>query len=186
MKSYRSTFEENFKPVKEPADNKKGYRIRYVYIGNWHVWRAERAVIKRTKGLIAFLFVLSVMIFLLGALVDSRLNASRFVALPGTMAIAAMLIEAFGMVQFCFAGEKLTCQDFQDVDTKLTLGAFFHAALLVWASAAAAIGMIGREFLPGDLLAALSFAASAVLAGGVLWFYRALPQGIEANNEADC
>lgn len=185
MASYRSTFEENFRAVKEPAQNRKGYVIRYVYIGKWHIWRADRAAIGRTKRFSAILFALSLMVYLLGALADSPLTYSRLVALPGTMALAAMLVEGFGVCQFCLAKEKLTCQDFQDVNTKLTLGAFFHAALLLWAALAAAAQLIiGAMAAPADVLVPLCFLASAVLAGGILFIYRSLPQGVMENGDA--
>ncbi|MGN0996209.1 MAG: hypothetical protein ACI4PG_04835 [Candidatus Ventricola sp.] len=184
MASYRSTFEENFRAVKEPAQNKKGYVIRYVYIGKWHIWRADRAAVRRTKQFCAIVFVLSLAIYLLGALADSPLTYSRLVALPGTMALAAMLVEGFGVCQFCLAKDRLTCQDFQDVNTKLTLGAFFHAALLLWAALAAAAQLIGTTAAPADVLVPLGFLASAVLAGGLLFVYRALPQGVMENEDA--
>lgn len=185
MKSYRSTFEENFKAVKEPAENRKGYKIRYVYIGNWHIWRADKAVIRRTKGFIAFLFALSFVIYLLGALADSTLTYSRWVALPGTMALAAILVEAFGVFQFCLSKEKLTCQYFQDVNAKMMLGSFFHAALLAWATVSSGVQLIGMEITPADILVPLSFMASAVLAGGVFFCYRSLPQGVVENKDSN-
>ncbi|MGN0774365.1 MAG: hypothetical protein ACI4MP_11330 [Candidatus Ventricola sp.] len=184
MASYRSTFEENFRAVKEPAQNKKGYVIRYVYIGKWHIWRADKATVRRTKRFCALLFVLSVAIDLLGALADSPLTYSRLVALPGTMALAAMLVEAFGVCQFCLTKDKMTCQDFQDVNTKMMLGSFFHAALLLWAALAAAAQLIGTAATPADVLVPLSFLASSVLAGGILFVYRSLPQGVMENEDA--
>lgn len=185
MASYRSTFEENFRAVKEPAQNRKGYTIRYVYIGKWHVWRADQAVIRRTRRFIAGLFALSLIIYLLGALADSPLTYSRLVALPGTMALAAMLVEAFGVFQFCLAKDRLTCQDFDDVNAKMMLGSFFHAALLIWAGLSAAVQLIGTNAAPADVLVPLSFLASAALAGGILFIYRSLPQGVMENEDAD-
>ena len=70
------------------------------------------------------------------------------------------------------------------MNAKMMLGSFFHAALLLWAALAAAAQLIGTTATPADVLVLLSFLASAVLAGGILFIYRSLPQGVMENEDA--
>ena len=46
MKSLRESFEENYEPVEVPCSNRRGFRIRYEYIGPWYQW-GEDAVRRR-------------------------------------------------------------------------------------------------------------------------------------------
>lgn len=42
MKTFRQNFEEDYTAVKEPCDNKRGFKVRYVYVGLWYGWDIGR------------------------------------------------------------------------------------------------------------------------------------------------
>ena len=49
MKSLRESFEENYEPVEVPCSNRRGFRIRYEYIGPWYQWGEDAVRRKREK-----------------------------------------------------------------------------------------------------------------------------------------
>ena len=184
MKTYRQAFEEDYQTVQEPCDNRRGWRTRYVYIGNWHVWEASQERIRAVKRLVAMAEMLSVAIFLLGALAHSSLNWNRWVGLFSGLGMAAILIEAVGVVQFCAAKERLPRQYFNDINTKLKIATPIHAILLALAALAAILAMTGGSVSWMDAVVPLCFFASALASVTVLRLYRSLPQGIRKNDVA--
>lgn len=184
MKTYRSTFEENFKAVQEPCNNKQGFRIRYVYISPWYVWNAPKARIDTAKRLIGLACVFSVLIFLLGSLADSFLNYSRYVEFPGSLSIAALVFEVVGVVQFCAAKEKMTNMDFQDIRAKMLIAPLAHGLLLFWAVIAALVQLAGHAVTLMDAIVPLCFFFSGLLSIMIFLYYRSLPYRKEANENA--
>ncbi len=184
MKTYRQAFEEDYQTVQEPCDNQRGWRTRYVYIGNWHVWEAPQERIRTVKHLAAMAEILSVAIFLLGALAQSSLNWNRWVGLFSGLGLAAILIEVVGVAQFCAAKEQLSRQYFNDINTKLKIAAPIHAILLALASLAAIAAMRGDSVSWMDVVVPLCFFASALASVTVFMLYRSLPQGIRKNDAA--
>ena len=46
-KSLRERFEECYTAVPVPADNEKGFKIKYVYCAPWYIWEfPERCLLK--------------------------------------------------------------------------------------------------------------------------------------------
>ncbi|ANU48022.1 hypothetical protein ADH76_12975 [Enterocloster clostridioformis] len=181
MKTYRSTFEENYKAVQEPCNNRKGFKMRYVYIGRWYVWNIPPGQLQTAKRLIGTACVFSVLLFLLGGLVDSPLNYDRYVELPGLLSIAALLFEVIGVVQFCTAKERLTCIDFQDIRTKLHAAPFLHGVLLFCTAMAAMFRMAGCAL--ADAVVPLCYFLSGLLSVTILLYFRSLPYRVDINTE---
>lgn len=184
MKSYRSTFEENFKAVPEPCDNKRGCRIRYVYIGPWYVWNLPRDRIQTAKRLIGLACVFSVVIFLLGSIADSPLNYARYVEFSGSLSLAALVFEVFGVAQFCAAKEKMTNMDFDDIRRKLLIAPPLHTAALFCAVIAALVQLVSRDVTLMDAIVPLCYFFSGVLSALIFLYYRSLPYRKEANENA--
>lgn len=184
MKTYRSTFEENFKAVQEPCGNKQGFKIRYVYIGLWYVWNVPRERIQTAKRLIGLACGFSVLIFLLGSVADSSLNYSRYVEFPGMLSIAALVFEIFGVAQFCAAKEKMTNMDFHDIQTKLLIAPLLHGALLFCAVIAAIYQLFSMEVGLMDVTVPLCYFFSGLLSLMIFFYFRSLPYRKEKNENA--
>lgn len=184
MKTYRSTFEENFRAIKEPCNNKKGFRMHYVYIGPWYVWNAPRGRIHTAKRLIGTACGFSVVIFLLGSLVDSSLNYSRYVELTGMLSIAALVFEVFGVIQFCTAKEKMTNMDFDDIRAKLLIAPLLHALLLFCSVIAAVCQLAVHDFSWRDGVVPLCYFFSGLLSFLIFLYYRSLPYRKDKNENA--
>lgn len=184
MKTYRSTFEENFRAVKEPCGSKKGFRMRYVYIGPWYVWNLPEAGVRTAKRLIGLACGFSAVLFFLGSLVDSFLNYSRYVELTGMLSIAALVFEGFGVVQFCAAKEKMTNVDFDDIRAKMLIAPLLHALLLFATVIAAVCQLAGRGFSAMDGAVPVCYFLSGLLSLLIFLYYRSLPYRKDRNENA--
>lgn len=185
MKTFRSTFEENYKVVPEPCDNKKGFKMRYVYIGLWYVWNLSQEQVRTAKRLIGTACVFSVLLFFAGSLVNSPLNADRYVSLFGMLSIAALVFEVFGTAQFCAAKEKMTNMDFHDIQTKMMLAPLAHGILLFAAAAGAVWRLLRGD--PGltDAIVPVCYVLSGLLSLLTFLHFRSLPIRKEKNRDAD-
>lgn len=175
MKTYKAKFEENYLAVEEPCDNRKGFRIRYTYIGPWYVWNTSCERIRTVKWTIGILCLLCVVLFLCGSLMDSKLNSSRYVELFGTLSVAALLYEVIGVIQFCTAKDKMTSLDFEDIRSKLLLAPLLHGLLLACAAAAAVIPLSGLGAGILDIIVILCYFFSGLLSVLIVQCYRSLP-----------
>lgn len=175
MKTYRSTFEENFIAVEEPCNNRKGFKMRYVYIGLWYVWNLPKERVRTIKWLIGTGCVLSAAVFTLGSLMNSFLNHSRYVELWGALSAAALVFEIFGTAQFCAAKEKMTNMDFDDIKKKMMLAPLLHALLLFGTVAAAVCQLFRNPVTLIDVVVTLCFLVSGVLSLLIFLCYRSLP-----------
>ena len=183
MKTYRQTFEEDYRAVQEPKPN-GGTRTRYVYIGNWHVWDATQERLRVVKRVMALASGLGTAIFLLGALIRSPLTWNRWVALLTGLALAAVLLAVVGVAQFCAAKPRLSRQYFGDINAKLMLAPLAHAILLAGAAVASVIALAGMRAAWTDALVPVCFLASALAAAGTFRLYRSLPRKVMENEAA--
>ena len=175
MKTYKAKFEENYLAIQEPCDNRKGFRMRYTYIGPWYVWNTSGERVRSVKRTVGILCVLSVMLFLCGSLMDSRLNAARYVEAFGTLSVAALLYEVIGVIQFSAAKEKMTSLDFDDIKMKMMLAPLLHGILLICAAAAAVIVLVGSKTGSIDIIVTLCYFFSGLLSLLIFQCYRSLP-----------
>ena len=130
FKSMRETFEENYKAVKVPANNKHGYKMDYVYIGDWYLWQHEAKEVQKAKRAILNAGLISLILYVAAAIQDDPVNYSRLVGLTGMLSLAPFVFEAFGIVQFYLSKEKLTVQAYWDIAGKLKVAPVLHALLL--------------------------------------------------------
>ena len=181
MKSYRQMFEEDYRPVREAREH-GGFRTRYVYIGNWHVWDVPEERLKAIKRLMALSTALGTAIFLLGAWINSPLTWNRWVGLLTGLGLAAALLEAVGVAQFCAARARLSRQYFNDINAKLNLAPLARAMLMAGAAAASAVALAGMSASFNDVLVPLCFLASALCAVMTFRLYRSMPQRVLEND----
>lgn len=186
MKTLRSTFEENYRAVPEPCGNKRGFKMRYVYIGLWYVWNLPPERVRTAKRLIGTACLFSALLFFSGAFLNSPLNHDRYVSLTGMLSIAAFIFEVFGTVQFCAAGEKMTSMDFRDIQTKLMLAPPAHGILLLVTAVFAVWQLLCRGgFRLADAVVPVCYALSGLLSLLMFLYFRSLPVRKEKNRDAD-
>lgn len=186
MKTLRSTFEENYRAVPEPCDNKRGFKMRYVYIGLWYIWNLPPERVRTAKRLIGTACLFSALLFFSGAFLNSPLNHDRYVSLTGMLSIAALVFEVFGTVQFCAAREKMTSMDFHDIQTKLMLAPPAHGILLLVTAVFAVWQMLRWDgFGLADAVVPMCYALSGLLSLLMFLYFRSMPVRKEKNRDAD-
>ena len=94
MKIFRDSFEENYMAYEESCDNKKGFRIRYEYVGPWYGYKLLEEEKQRYKRIFTGMCILSTVFYALAALRKCELNYSSLPALFTGLSMAA----------FCFNG----------------------------------------------------------------------------------
>lgn len=167
MKTFKDSFEEVFTWVEVPADNKKGFKIKYVYTGPWYMWRVSAEEKKRNKRVIGALCVLDILFFAVAGLMPGSLNTVKWVEIPGLFSLIPLIYEIIGVVFFCLAKEKIQQLDFKRI--KLFLGASpmirgaFTATTAIAGIYAVGIAGVSAYHIGAIVLYAASCAASFIL-----------------------
>jgi len=157
----REGFEANYKPVQVPADNKRGFKIKYQYVGPWYVWNADEREVFVAKQKILTSCVISLMLYLVASVQNVPVNYDRFVSMTGLLSLAPFLFVAVGVGELMFSKERMTHQDFTAISGKLKIATVLHGALLMLCGGLAAWVII-RD---GNDLSHLFVAACYALAG---------------------
>lgn len=182
MKSFRESFEEDYMAYQEPYGNKKGFRIRYAYVGTWYAYKLSKEERQRCKRLIGGLCALSTACFALAASRDCELNYGGLPALFAGLSLAVFLFVWFGAVKFIASAEKITRQNFGETNMLLKLAPIVNALLLWCASGSCIVWLIRNKGPAGAAAVPLFYFFSGVCSFLVTFFYRALPWEKEKNN----
>ncbi|MBQ7371499.1 MAG: hypothetical protein IJW67_06400 [Blautia sp.] len=172
--SMKESFEENYKAVKVPAKNKKGFRMEYVYIGPWYVWTADPIQVKKTKIGVLNACVISLILYVVAALQDSPVNYQRLVSMTGLLSLAPFIFELFGVVQFWMSKEKMTNLNFDDISGKLKIAPVIHAALLFLCGALGIYAVVHNGFSRIQLLIPVCYGLAGWEALSVYLIFRKL------------
>ena len=183
-KSFRSRFEDNYTTVTVPADNKKGYVIRYVYYAPWYVWQISDSEFSRKKQLLAVLEVFSVLIFLVSVLLRTGLNSTPLVYVFTALAACTQLMELSGTVDFLTAKPKTTQIRYEDIHRRLTFFPTIRGIMMLLATIAAILTLLSGQ-VQGEAWAVPGYAVCAALAWQVQSLIRGIPVRVEQNDAMD-
>jgi len=161
FKSMKEEFEENYKAVKMPAANRKGYRMEYVYIGQWVGWKESSAHVRKTKITAGICCALSLLLYLCAATFGSPVNYGRLVSMTGLLALAPFIFVVFGVFQFCLSKEKMTKDTFRDISAKLKVAPVIYAFLMIICGTACMIEVFRSGYEPLHLLIGAGYIVSA-------------------------
>lgn len=181
-KTLRSRFEDNYTTVTEPADNKKGYVIRYVYYAPWYIWQMSKEAFTRKKQMLIALELFGLVLFFAGVLSRSPLNSVPIVAILTALAFCAQIMEFAGLIDFMTAERKTTQIRYEDIQHRLT---FYPAVrgILMGLATFTSLGMLvfGQVHETG-IWVIPCFAECAVLAWQISRSVGAMPVSIEDND----
>ena len=180
-KTFRERFEENYMAVSVPANNKKGFKVRYVYYKPWHIWDLSQEELKKRKIFLGALVVLSFILYLFAGVPDISMNYDRIVGIPAMLSACAFLFEALGIVQFCVVKHRTTEQNYQDITTKVMFASFARAILLGIAGVGCIFNMIRMGFSAGGVFVMFAYCVSAALAVLIHIQYHKIPLKVEDN-----
>ncbi len=180
-KTFRERFEDNYKAVSVPANNSKGYKIRYVYYKPWHIWDLSGEGLREKKILLGMLFILGFALYIFAGIQDMGINYDRVVGIATTLSLCAFLYEALGIIQFCVSNGRTTGQNYDDVTSKIMLSTLAQAVLLYIAATGSVTFMMSKGFSARGVLIAAGYCASASLAMITRRAYKEIPLRTEAN-----
>lgn len=185
MKTFRDAFEENYMAYEEPCNNKRGFRIRYEYIGAWYVYKLEKEEKQRYKRILAALCILSTVFFAMAALQKCELNYSPYPTLFSGLSLALFLFEWLGVIKFVFSGERSTSQAFDEQNTILRIVPCVNAVLLACTAASCVALMVRNGLHTGVITVPLFYFLSGAGSFLITFFYRALPYEKQENKVWD-
>lgn len=181
MKTFRDSFEENYMAYEAPCANKRGFRIRYAYVGSWYVYKLKKEEKQRYKRIFGVMCVLGTAFFALAALKRCELNYRSFPVLFSGLSLAALLFEWFGVIRFIFSKDKMTSTGFDEMNRILRLAPCINALLLLGA-AISCVFIVIRNGLPANLLTVpLFYFFSGICSFLITFFYRTLPYEKQEN-----
>ena len=154
--SFREKYFSDYRAETTLHPNGRGYKVEYVYCGDWYCWDLAKPDFLRFKGAMLLLCGAELVVYAICALQYAPANTSPIVAAGGSLAIIAQIFQWIGLVQLCLSRRKVKDRDCHEIWAKLRGNSCLCAALL----AVSACGCLLRQ---GWLLAA-GYAMDALLA----------------------
>ncbi len=157
------------------ANNRKGYRIVYRYVGLWVAWRSEKWPLQTAKRGLALAELASVCLYLICARVDTPLNRCQLANGFGVLSIVPWILELSGVVRFQLTKAYAKEMDSREIDQSIRYGAVFQAGLLGLSLLCGVVNTLVNgtaTLLDGGM--ALGILASIALSVAVWQVYRSL------------
>ncbi|MCD8342107.1 MAG: hypothetical protein LUC87_08165 [Clostridiales bacterium] len=174
-KSYRERYFEDNQPVREVANNRKGYRIVYRYVGLWVAWRSEKWPLKTVKWAFALAELASICLYLTCARVDTPLNRCQLANGFGVLSVVPWILELSGVVRFLLSKAYAKEMDSAEIDQSIRYGAVLRAVLLGLSLLCSVVNvLIHGTATVLDAGMALGILASIALSAAVWRGYRSL------------
>lgn len=174
-KSYRERYFEDNQPERQVANNRKGYRIVYRYVGLWVAWHSEKWPLQTVKRGLALAEVASVCLYLICARVDTPLNHCQLANGFGVLSVVPWILELSGVVRFLLSKAYVREMDSQEIDQSIRYGTVFRAGLLGLSLLCSVVTILAggtATLLDGGM--ALGILASIALSVAVWQVYRSL------------
>lgn len=184
MRTPQERFEENYMAVDVPANNKRGFRIRYVYYGPWYVWNEPDGVIRREKVVYILACLLEALCFLKAATCECAINYHVLVGAPAMLSMAAFLFKAIGTARFCTAGKRMTHPTYQEISGMMKVAGNLESVLLLATSVASVFVMVNKRLPASVLLVAAGYLAAFVFSVVICVRFNKLKYATEKNEIA--
>ncbi len=160
-------FSEEYMAVKVPANNKRGFKVKYVYGGPLYKWDLTEEEVGGLKWKAALFLLADVCVFFMAALIRSWMNARLWVAVPGTLSLIPLIYELIGTVSVCVSKREFTEDARNDCQIKLKYSLVIRCALLLVTFAAAVYYLV----LLGAEASAVLITLLLLLDGAVVFLY---------------
>lgn len=174
-KTFKQRFEENYGAVRVPANNKRGYKVAYIYYKPWYAWGRSEEAVKKAKAFFTMVLALQLLLFFGASLQRDGINFEASVGIPLVFSACALIFEILGVVQFCAVKNKTTEQNYYDIDKKLRLSTAVYGCLLYTAAAGGIYYMINCSFSTMRILITVCYFASATLSLLIREYYKKIP-----------
>lgn len=173
--SYRDRYFSDNEAVKVAANNRKGYRIIYRYVGLWKSWESASGSLKRQKAFIGLAELVGLCLYLGCAMVDAPVNRSHIASGLGILSIIPWLLELSGVIRFLLAKEYVRDLSMDEINSSIRYGCCLRAVLVV-SSGLAGMGscLLSQDAGLRDALLLAGILISAALSFVIWRLYRKL------------
>ncbi|WP_373262865.1 hypothetical protein [Hungatella hathewayi] len=135
MSSQRKKALRDYVPKQVPAKNNKGYKTEFIYQGGWYVWDCSPETLRSFRLQALAATVLTVVLFLSGALQRTVCNTVSFVAVPSLLSILALMLGTYGLFSRFLRVSRLQEYDFRSMHFKVQAGFAAYAFFILLAAA---------------------------------------------------
>ena len=179
MQSRHDKYFKNYRPENVPANNRKGYKRVFVYIGDLYSWELPDGSFPSVRRWMGLAEAASLVIFFVSAFTRADINRAAYIAAPSLASLAAWAFELVAAWYFSFKKHPLRVDDYEYVDRVMPIMLMIRFILLSFAAAAGVVFLIiGGASLP-SFLVMLGYAACAGMAFFMFRKYRSLAPNLK-------
>ena len=175
-------FEEEYIATTEPCDNKKGFRIKYVYYGSWFRWNLPADQLGKIRKKAAVLLTADILLYVFAAVFSGGVNSFRLVAYPGIAALLGISLKTLGVMQFLLAKQRTTKSTFEDIGRRIRAWSVVQIAGVALAAIGCAYYLITYGFVMNWLITALLYILNGAAAALLMRMYVKIPVKVEKND----
>ncbi len=177
---YYHRYFKDYREIVEPSEDGRP-RIRRIYVGHYHEAQVSAGKWLGLKLVYWALAALSFAVFALFALQSNPVNMTWYGVLPQVVALCSYLFLGWFMLGRLFAPLKLTRQQFAEYSKNVRLASQIAALALLIGSVVA----LGHRFLCSgpntQIVQAVAFVLSALLALAIWWMEGKTPYAVVGN-----
>lgn len=118
-KSFRTRFNENYVATIIPADNKRGYKVEYVYYAPWYIWKISEEIFQKQKRILLGMEIGSLILFLAIVLLRISLNSNKIVYGITALNLCVQILEIAALIDFMIARRKTTKIQYENINRGL-------------------------------------------------------------------
>lgn len=182
MKTLREQFDDDYTAVSVPTDNRRGFKIQYVYCAPWYSWGLPESELKQKKTLLTAMSVGSLLIFLLTGIQWVELNQTIVVEIAGTFALCFHVLELFSIVRFLVSKYRTDRMTYTYIDRMLKVIPLLRGVCLLAAVGTGACYMLQHPVKLYTVGVTAGYLFCAIIALYIYNEYRKIPLKTEKND----
>lgn len=183
-KTLREKFEDSYTAVPVPANNAKGFRMKYIYYAPWYRWDLPKKGLRRVKFAMLISSVVGLLLTLMSMAQSTAVNRMPAVFAPCAMMLCCYIMEFSGLLRFLAAGDRTTKMTYDEVSMILKTFPLIRATVGCIPLAVCMYLAFTDNFVFHAVLALL-YGLTSVSALGIGYYYRCIPVAVEKNNNLD-
>lgn len=165
-KSLRDLFEDSYTAIQVPANNAKGYRMKYVYYAPWYYWDVPGQQLLLEKWTILGSSVFSLVLYLIISLQNTEINYVWYVFAPAALALCCHILEIYGLIQFAASKNPTTRMTYEEVNRIMELAPVGRGMVSALAGAAGLLHVLIATFSMEAILVSVGY----LICAGLAWF----------------
>ena len=183
-KKLRDRFEDCYTVVPVPADNDRGFKMKYIYYAPWYIWDLPEGRLRLRKAEIVLAGLIGLAAGLFAMTRESVLNRTPAVFALNALVLCCHVMETAGLLPFAAARYRTTKMTYEDADRLLTVMPPARA-FLTGALAVLCVVHAFRHGSPVSASMAVAFVLSAAAGLWLQWRYRSIPLRTEENDSLE-